>query len=409
MEDTQVVIVGAGQAGIAMSEHLLRKGISHLVLERNSIASRWRTDRWDSLVANGPAWHDRFPGMEFTTCGPDDFPAKEDVADYFQAYAEMLGAPVRTGVDVTAVRQDGNGFRVESSAGAIHANAVVAATGPFQKPLVPQIVPTNSGLFQCHSTAYRNPGQLPEGAVLVVGSGSSGTQIADELNRAGRRVFLSVGPHDRPMRRYRGKDFVWWLGRLGKWDLEAPHPGMEHVTIAVSGAYGGRTIDFRKLAAEGMTLVGRVMGQDKGILALSSDLTANIHNGDRYYLALLDEADAFIQREGLDFPEEPEARLIGPDPDCVTHPKTSLDLAAEGITSIIWATGFERDFGWIKLDAFDEKGRPVHHKGVSKVPGLYFLGLPWLSRRGSSFIWGCWQDAEVLAPRIAAHCAGTTT
>ncbi len=403
-ERTEVLVVGAGQAGIAMSAHLTRLNIPHLVVERDRIAGRWRSARWDSLVANGPAWHDRFRGMDFTTCGPDDFPAKEDVPDYFEAYARMIAAPVRCGVEVISVVQGAQGFQVETSAGPIAARGLVSATGPFQKPLVPAIVPQTPGLTQMHSTAYRNPGQLPEGAVLVVGSGSSGTQIADELNRAGRGVFLSVGPHDRPMRRYRGKDFVWWLGQLGKWDLEAPHPGMEHVTIAVSGAYGGRTIEFRALVAEGLTLLGRVEGCVDGVLRLADDLSRNIHAGDRYHLALLDEADAHVARLGLDLPPEPGARAIPPDPPCLTDPIRHLDLRAEQITSIIWATGFSLDYGWLGLDAFDEKGRPDHDKGVSRrIPGLYFLGLPWLSHRGSSFIWGCWRDAGRLAEDIAAR------
>lgn len=402
-QEIDTLVIGAGQAGIAMSEHLTRHGLPHLVLERHRIAERWRSERWDSLVANGPAWHDRFPGMEFTSCGPDDFPGKEAVADYFVAYAARINAPVRCGVTVTSVTREADGYRVETTEGTLRARQVVAATGPFQKPVIPALVPPATGITQMHSTAYRNPGQLPDGAVLVVGSGSSGTQIADELNRAGRKVYLSVGPHDRPMRRYRGKDFVWWLGQLGKWDLEAPMPGMEHVTIAVSGAYGGRTIDFRNLVAEGITLLGRSESFDDGVLHLAPDLAQNIHQGDAYYLALLDEADAHAARHGLDLPPDPQARSISPDPACISSPIRSLDMAGAGITSIIWATGFQFDFGWLKVDALDPRGRPLHDKGVSPVEGLYFLGLPWLSRRGSSFIWGCWQDARDLADKIAAR------
>jgi putative flavoprotein involved in K+ transport len=244
---------------------------------------------------------------------------------------------------------------------------------------------------------------VPDGAVVVIGAGSSGSQIADELARAGRRVFLSVGPHDRPPRRYRGHDFVWWLGALGKWDAKAVTPGTEHVTIAVSGAYGGHTVDFRRLAARGITLLGRVEGCRDGALVIADDLARNIANGDRNYLSVLDEADAYAARNGLDLPEDPEARRMEPDPASVTDPILSLDLAREGITSIIWATGYALDFGWIKMDVFDGKGRPRHQRGVSDVPGLYFLGLPWLSRRASPFIWGVWHDADYLAGHIAAR------
>lgn len=405
VEKVDTLVVGGGQAGLAMSEHLSACGVPHLVLERGRIAERWRSERWDSLVANGPAWHDRFPGMEFPGADPDSFVAKEKVADYFVAYAKMIGAPVRCGIEVKEARRHTGrpGFRVETSHGVIEANSVVVATGPFQVPVFPKIVPDDARLVQIHSNAYRNPGQLPAGAVLVVGAGSSGVQIADELVRAGRPVYLSVGPHDRPPRAYRGRDFCWWLGVLGKWDMETPGPGTEHVTIAVSGAHGGATIDFRRLAAQGMTLLGLTKSYENGVMTFAADLARNIAQGDASMTALLDEADAYVSRNGLDLPEEPEARRLDPDPDCVTHPILELDLAKAGIASIVWATGYALDYGWLKVETFDEKGRPRHQRGVSAEPGIYFLGLPWQSRRGSSFIWGVWHDAKYLADRISTQ------
>ncbi len=405
VEKVDALVVGGGQAGLAMSEHLSRCGVPHLVLERDRIAERWRTGRWDSLVANGPAWHDRFPGMEFSGADPDAFPNKEAVADYFVAYAAQIAAPIRCGVEVREVRRNTGhpGFRVETSDGVIEAVSVVVATGPFQRPVLPALVPDDAGLDQLHSAAYRNPGQLRDGAVLVVGAGSSGVQIADELLRAGRRVYLSVAPHGRPPRAYRGRDFCWWLGVLGKWDADTPQPGMEHVTIAVSGAHGGRTVDFRRLAAAGMTLVGRTETCRDGVLSFAADLAHNVARGDADYLSLLDEADAYVTQNGLDLPEEPEARAIGPDPACLTDPIRALDLAQSGITTILWATGYALDYGWLKLDAFDATGRPKHRRGVSVESGLYFLGLPWQSRRGSSFIWGVWHDAQHVADRIATQ------
>lgn len=403
VEHVDTLVIGAGQAGIAMSEHLGSRGISHLVLEKKRIAENWRSARWDSLVANGPAWHDRFPNMDFSSHGPDEFVPKEQVADYFVAYAEKIGAPIRCGVEVTSMDRDADGFRVETSAGVFRAANVVTATGAFQRPIAPSLVPAGSGITQIHSHAYRNPAQLPEGAVLVVGAGSSGTQIADELLRSGREVYLSIGPHDRPPRRYRGHDFVWWLGALGIWDLKAPAPNTEHVTIAVSGAYGGNTVDFRRLAARGMNLLGRAEAYENGVLRFAPDLADNIARGDANYLSLLDRADAYAAEQGLDLPEEPDARRMEPDPASMTSPTLSLDLGQAGITSIIWATGYAYDFSWIHLDTFDEKGRPIHERGVSKVPGLYFLGLPWLSRRASSFIWGVWHDAGHLAEDIAGQ------
>lgn len=401
-ESIDTVIVGGGQAGIAMSEHLGREGVPHLVLERHRIAERWRSERWDSLVANGPAWHDRFPGMMFEGIDPDAFPTKEQVADYFVAYVQKFGLPIRCGVEVKSVRRHAGrpGFRVETSDGLIHAQNIVAATGAFQRPVIPALIPDQKGLVQLHSAMYRNPGQLPAGAVLVVGAGSSGAQIADELLCAGREVYLSVGPHDRPPRRYRGRDFVWWLGVLGKWDAAAMAPGTEHVTIAVSGAQGGQTVDFRQLAGRGMRLVGRTEAWHEGAVRFAPDLARNIAGGDANYLSVLDEADAYIARNGLDLPPDPAARLLGDDPDCVKNPVETLNLARAGVTTILWATGFARDYDWLQVDAFESSGAPRHHRGVSSEAGVYFLGLPWQSRRGSSFIWGVWHDARYLADQI---------
>ena len=327
------------------------------------------------------------------------------MADYFVAYAAMIAAPIRCGVEVEAVRRlvGRLGFAVETSDGPLEARTVVAATGPFHTPVKPALVPDEAGPAQLHSSAYRNPAQLPEGAVLVVGAGSSGVQIAGDLLRAGRRVFLSVGPHDRPPRAYRGRDYCWWLGVLGKWDLAAPSPTAEHVTIAVSGAEGGRTIDFRRLAREGVTLVGRTDSCTGGTLAFADDLSANLARGDANYRALLDEADAYADRNGLSLPQEPEARRVEPDPPCVTRPLRALNLAEAGIGSIIWATGYTVDYRWLKLDLFDRDGRPKHQRGVSTEDGIYFLGLPWQTRRGSSFIWGVWHDASYLADHIATR------
>ncbi|WP_413787201.1 flavin-containing monooxygenase [Pseudomonas sp. B21-053] len=400
---TDTLIVGAGQAGVAMSEHLSKLGVPHLVLERNRIAERWRTGRWDSLVANGPAWHDRFPGMEFDDLSPDGFAPKERVADYFEAYAKKFNAPIRTGVDVLKVERNVGrpGFTIETSEGVIEANRVVAATGPFQRPVIPPIAPKDAPFTQIHSAEYRNPQQLPEGAVLVVGAGSSGVQIADELQGAGKKVYLSVGAHDRPPRAYRNRDFCWWLGVLGEWDQAAMKPGREHVTIAVSGAHGGRTVDFRGLAHAGMTLVGLTQSFNGAVASFEPNLAENLARGDENYRALLDAADAYIERNGLDLPEEPEARHTFPEPECVSNPILELDLVKAGVTSIIWATGFATDYSWLKVNAFDNNGKPQHQRGVSSEPGVYFLGLPWQSRRGSSFIWGVWHDAKYVADHIA--------
>ena len=259
VEKVETLIVGGGQAGLMMSAQLRQRGRSHLILERHRIAERWRTERWDALHANGPAWHDRFPDLPIAGVDPDGFASRDQMADYFTAYATHIAAPIRCGVAVTALHRkpDGIGFHAETSAGPIEATNVVAATGPFQRGIIPPLVPPDPDITQMHSTAYRNPDRLPPGAILVVGAGSSGTQIADELSRAVRRVYLCVGQHERPPRRYRGKDYCFWLGVLGLWDAETRDPAKAHVTIAVSGAHGGYTIDFRWPRAASRYWAGR--------------------------------------------------------------------------------------------------------------------------------------------------------
>jgi len=404
-EDVDTLVIGAGQAGLAMSEHLGRCGVSHLVVERARIAEKWRSERWDSFAANGPAWHDRFPGMTFPNVDPDGFASREDLVAYFEAYAAMVAAPVRCGVDVTALvrRADGAGFEARTSEGTITCRNVVVATGAFQTPVIPPVIAQDAGVRQMHSNRYRNPAQLDAGAVLVIGAGSSGAQIADELLRAGRGTYLAIGPHDRPPRRYRGRDFVWWLGVLGMWDAKAASPEADHVTISVSGAHGGHTVDFRELASRGMKLLGRTTTYADGVLQVAPDLAANIARGDANYLSMLDLADAYVEREGLDLPPEPDARTILPDPACVTDPILSLDLKQAGISTVIWATGYQTDFGWMQMDVLHPDGSPRHECGVGAVPGLYFVGLPGLTRRASPFIWGVWHDASMIAEHIVAR------
>lgn len=404
-EKIDTLVVGAGQSGIAMSEHLTQMGVPHLVLERSRVAEAWRSERWDSLVANGPAWHDRFPGLEFDDIAPEVFPPKERMARYFDDYAKMINAPIRTNVEVKQVRRcEGRpGFVINTSQGDFEALRVVAATGPFQVPCFPKIVPEDAGVMQIHSSVYKNPDQLPEGAVLVVGGGASGSQIAEELQRAGRKVFLSIGEHYRPPRSYRQRDYVWWLGVLGKWDEIKITAKKKHVAFAVSGYDGGKTIDFRRLGNAGITILGLTESYDNGVLGIAGDLVENIAEGDRAYLEVLHEADAYVERNGLDLPPEPEAWDMQPDPDCLTHPVRQLDLAAEGITSIIWATGFKFDFSWLQVDAFDDKGMPFHKRGISAEQGIYFLGLPELTNRASSFIYGCWYDAKYIATHIGVQ------
>lgn len=402
IETTDTLVVGAGQSGIAMSEHLTAHDVPHIVLERKRIAENWSSLRWDSLVANGPAWHDRFPGLAFEGVDPDAFPPKDRVAQYFNDYAKMIKAPIRTGVEVKSVRHNDRrpGYTVTTSDGVIEARRVVAATGPFQIPSFPRIVPDDAPVHQLHSSAYKNPGQLPEGAVLVVGCGASGSQIAEELCNAGRTVTLSVGAHYRPPRAYRQRDYCWWLGALGLWDEVKAKGKKRHVAFAVSGYEGGRTVDFRRLAHKGITLVGSTRSYQDGVLRFEEDLQSNVKAGDEAYFDVLREADAYVERKGMDLPPEPEAWQRLEDPDSLVHPILSLGLAETGIRTILWATGFKYDFSWLQVDAFDEDGLPFHKRGISAENGIYFLGLPDLTNRASAFIYGCWRDAKYIADHI---------
>lgn len=403
--EIDTVVVGAGQAGIAMSEHLMAINVPHVVLERNRVAERWRSQRWDSLVANGPAWHDRFPHLEFDDVGPDTFPSKERMVRYFEDYARLINAPIRTHVEVQRVRRCAGrpGFVVETSKGEVEAQRVVAATGPFQVPSYPKIVPAYAPVDQIHSSEYRNPDELADGAVLVVGGGASGCQIAEELRRAERKVFLSIGEHYRPPRSYRDRDYVWWLGVLGKWDEVKTTPKRKHVAFAVSGYDGGRTVDFRRFGNMGIVVMGTTQAYHDGIVTIGDDLVENMKDGDAAYLEVLREADAYVERNGIDLPPQPDAWVMEPDPVCVTEPIRELDLAAANVTTIIWATGFKFDFSWLQVDAFHPDGTPFHKRGISSEMGIYFLGLPELTNRASSFIYGCWYDAKYIATHIGVQ------
>lgn len=402
MEKVDVVVVGGGQSGVAVSEHLTNKGISHVVLEKDRIAERWRTGRWDSLVTNGPAWHDRFPRAEHSVHG-DDFVPKDGVADYMADYAANHCGDIREGVEVRKVTRNPitRGFLTETSAGDFESDYVVSATGAFQIPVIPPVIPADAPVTQLHSDDYCNPQDLPAGGVLVIGSGSSGVQIAEELREAGREVFLAVGPHDRPPRRYRNRDIIWWMGVLHRWDAAVPEDGGAPVAMAMSGAKGGNTIDFRTMAASGITLLGLAKSYQDGALQFADDLRANLDDGDRRYLELLQEADEYVATNNIELPAEPEAHELGEYPDCVVNPILELDFAANGISTVIWATGFARNYDWLQVDgAVDERNNPLHHRGIGQAHGLYFVGLPWQSRRASSFIYGCWHDARFIADQI---------
>ena len=391
--DIDTVVIGGGQAGLTMSHALSLRGRPHVVLERARIAERWRSERWDSLRFQFPNWAMRLPGFAYTDDKPDMYAPRDEVVRFIEAYAASIQAPVRTGVEVRSLRP---GFELDTSDGPITTRNVVIATGPYQQPVIPEAASELPGIVQITASTYRNPAQLPPGGVLVAGAGASGCQIAEELLRAGRAVFLSVGAHRRVPRRYRGKDIVWWIEALGMDDRVADEQESRKAPLVISGAYAGQTIDLRRYAAEGMRLLGRVLGARNGILSLSQDLAEMLATGDAAYAGFVKAADAHADPS---MHEEPGAPVFAEPPP---SPAT-LDLRTAGITSVVWATGYRTDFGWVGLDVFGPDGRPRHTRGATSVPGAYFLGLPLLHKVKSSFLSGVGEDAAWIAEHIDSH------
>jgi len=402
----ETLIVGGGQAGLTMSQMLSRRLCPHLVLERGRIAERWRSERWDGLRFQFPNWSVRLPACPFPHVDPDGFAASGEIVDYLEAYARQIAAAVRCGVAVTALRKDevGCGYVAETSAGPIKALNVVIATGPYQKPVVPDLAADLDDLFQVHASGYKQPDQLPPGSVLVVGSGASGAQIAEELVRAGRKVYLSAGRHKRMPRRYRGHDLIWWLNTMGLDQTPTAERGPDATLPLITGAYGGHTIDFREFAAEGMILVGRLQSIRDGTLYFADDLAESMAFGDAAYAGFLDKVDSYIAQHRMKLPEEPQARAKRIDPPCLTDAIRQLDKDSIGLGSLIWATGYTFDFSWIDLPVLDAGGAPIHDQGVAPLPGIYFVGLPWLSKMNSSFLSGVGDDAARLADIIQTRC-----
>ncbi|HEX6137143.1 MAG TPA: NAD(P)-binding domain-containing protein [Casimicrobiaceae bacterium] len=404
MERIETVVVGGGQAGLALSCHLSRHGCEHVVLERGRLAERWRAQRWDSLMFQFPNWSIELPGARYEGDDPDGFSHRGVVQAFIAEYALRIRAPVRVGVDALAVRRsprDGR-YVVVTANGDIEACNVVLATGPYQRPIVPDVAASlPRDLVQVHAADYRNPAQLPPGAVLLVGSGASGCQIAEELTEAGRRVFFSIGRHERVPRRYRGRDAFWWRRELGTLDqvAEATPKAMRTPPPLVTGVRGGYDVDLRRYPALGMVLTGRLVNARDGVAAFAPDLEHNLTLGDRAFVEFIRSVDGHVRRAGLDAPPAEEAAESSTESAPAVSPST-VNLRAEGIGAVIWATGYAVDFGWVELPICDARGAPLHRDGVTAAPGIYFLGLPWLRKRKSSFLGGVGEDAMLIADRI---------
>jgi putative flavoprotein involved in K+ transport len=403
-----VVIVGGGQAGLALSYYLTAQGRSHLVLEQDRIVESWRSKRWDSLCLIAPNWSLRLPGFEYDGDDPDGFMGKDEVVARLETYARSFAAPVREGERVTAVERGPADpyFLVRTKGDSYRASQVVLATGALQQPRVPACaarVPVN--VTQVVAPAYRNPQSLPPGAVLVVGSGETGCQIAEELVRAGRRVFLAGGRSWWEPRRYRGRDIAAWM-RLAGWfersvDELPPGDRTGQSNPQLTGGDGGHDISGHTLAREGVRLLGRLQDVRDGRAVFAADLAANLAWGDEQARSWLQAIDDLIAQQGLEAPHEdwPDDLLMSEDHSYEVP--TELDLADAGITTVIWAMGYRPDLEWVGLPFLDTDGYPIHRRGVTRVPGLYIIGLDWLHTARSGLFTGVGEDAAYLAVQIA--------
>ena len=406
-EHYPVIIVGGGQAGLSMSYCLKQRGIRHVIFEKHRLAEAWRSKRWDNFCLVTPNWQCKLPGFDYPGKDPNGFMKKDEIVEYIQAYAYSFDPPLKEDVEVLKLVRGENGFRVSTSLGEFTSDQLVVATGGYHIAELPRLSERfPDSIKQLHSSAYTKASDLPPGAVLVVGSGQSGCQIAEDLHLEGRQVHLCVGSAPRTARKYRGKDVVDWLHDMGYYNMPVhEHPLKERVRAKanhyVTGRDGGRDIDLRRFALEGMKLHGRLKAINGSILTLGDDLKKNLDNADSVAESIKDSIDKFIASKGIDAPVEERYRPVW---EPAVH-ESELDFAAAGITTILWSNGYKTDYKWIELPIFDGKGYPSHQRGVTAVPGVYFLGLPWQYTWGSGRFSGVAQDAWYLADCLEARYA----
>jgi putative flavoprotein involved in K+ transport len=397
-----VVVIGGGQAGLSASWSLKKKGVDHVVLEKHTVGHAWRTQRWDNFCLVTPNHQCRLPDFPYAGDDPDGFMLRDDIVAYIEAFADHVRAPLHEGVAATRIGRSEHGFVVETDRGDWQADAVILAVSGYHKPRIPRLaerLPPH--IVQHHSSTYRNPASLPAGEVLVVGSAQSGCQIAEDLHLAERKVHLAVGGAPRSPRHYRGRDALDWLEALGQYDLDViDHPLGEAVRRKAnhyfSGRGGGREIDLRRFAVEGMVLHGRLDEIAEGKASFIGDLAKNLDGADAAYLKIRTMIDDYIAAQGI---EAPPATPFAP---CWAPPEQADpdDLPLDRISAVVWATGFEADWSFVDLPAFDGRGYPVHRRGVTSVPGLYVLGLPWLHTWGSGRFSAVGRDAAYLIDHL---------
>jgi putative flavoprotein involved in K+ transport len=406
-EQVETVIIGGGQAGLALSYYLTRQGRTHLMLEQGRVGETWRSWRWDSFTLNTPNWMTRLPGFPYQGDDPDGFLPREDIVAYLEQYAASFHAPLQCGVRVTSLRQQPGGdcYLVEAEEITVKARNVVLATGAYPKPKLPVASQALSAdICQLHTSAYRNPQMLPFGAVLVVGTGQSGCQIAEDLYESGRQVYLSTSSCGKVPRRCRGKDTSWWLTRLGFFDRtpdQLPSPDAKFACTPHISDNHGDDINLCKFARQGMILLGRVQAAQGKQVILAPDLEENLVRADAFERQITQGIDEYITKTGMNVEANRTTDEAPSNGATATKPILTLDLQSAGISTIIWASGYRLDFGWVQIPVFDEVGYPVYQRGVTAFPGLYFLGLPWLYKMKSSLLYGVGEDAAFIASAIA--------
>jgi putative flavoprotein involved in K+ transport len=410
-----VIVVGGGQAGLSMSRCLQRAGVDHLVLERAEVGHSWRTYRWETFCLVTPNWQCKLPdfpygrdenGNGFCGTDPHGFMVRSQIISYLEAYRAFVAPPLSEGVGVNRLTRDDHGtYVLETTAGTCTADQVVIATGGYHTPISPPMSePLPSSITQVQSQDYKDGSHLPPGEVLVVGSGQSGAQIAEDLHLEGRQVHLVVGNAPRVARFYRGRDVTDWLDDLGYYKMPVTeHPRREAVRAQanhyVTGRDGGRDIDLRAHARDGMRLYGLMTDHRDGVLHFDPDLTESLDHADEVSESIKDTIDKHIAAQQIDAPTEDRYSPVWAS----EQDPTELRLAEENITSVVWCIGFRQDFSWIDVPVFSGRGAPGHSRGVTSAPGLYFLGLPWQWTWGSGRFSGVGDDARYLAERIRSQ------
>jgi putative flavoprotein involved in K+ transport len=409
-EQGDVVIVGGGQAGLALSYYLTEQGRAHLILEQGRIAESWRSKRWDSLRLIAPNWTLRLPGFAYAGDNPEGFMGKDEVVVQLETYAQSFAAPVREGVRATAIERGAADphFLVRTQGDSYIAPQVVLATGALQQPRIPACAAQlPASVAQVLAPDYRNPQQLPPGAVLIVGSGETGCQIAEELVRAGRPVYLCVGRSWWLPRRYRGQDIAFWFRSLGwfKRTVDDLPPGTRtgEPNPQLTGGEGGHVINAYTLSRQGVVLLGRLEGIGNGRLTLRDDLAVNLARGDAQARQFLQTIDAHIREQGLEAPAEEWPADLQATADLADPTPTEMDLTKAGISTVIWGTGYRPNLGWVGLPFLDGEGYPIQQRGVTTIPGLYILGLDWLYTAASGIFPGLGDDAAYLAEQITGQ------